>query len=292
MSHRKHLRRPAGALRLVELPATGTRGFTLVELLVVVTIAVLLLALLAPALDQAVYQAELAVCAANLKAIGSGAASYTLDNDRTYPHRFGRATAWPPYYLFTRVNQDERKMIRSYFPLNATLNDPLSRAVDIAGSRSDPLSDVYLGYSLWYGWQYTVDGAREKGMLRLGDRWEWADDGFSILAGDTAGLSVPNWGHGSHPDGKGVWFNEVWQDEVPTWRRDLVDRPVTMSWWYNAAARPGPIDVNFTFQDGSTHRLNQVVYTEGEPGEQERVTRVPTNGDASIPQRLLQAPRQ
>ena len=37
-------------------------AFTLVELMVVITIIVLLLALMMPALDKAVYQAELASC--------------------------------------------------------------------------------------------------------------------------------------------------------------------------------------------------------------------------------------
>jgi prepilin-type N-terminal cleavage/methylation domain-containing protein len=38
-------------------------AFTLIELLVVVTIIVVLLSLLTPALDRAIYETELAVCA-------------------------------------------------------------------------------------------------------------------------------------------------------------------------------------------------------------------------------------
>src|SRR5438876_557647 len=49
-------------------------AFTLIELLVVVTIIVVLLALLTPALDRAIYQAELTVCAANQHTVGAGAA--------------------------------------------------------------------------------------------------------------------------------------------------------------------------------------------------------------------------
>src|ERR1043165_1931025 len=52
------------------------RAFTLIELLVVITIIVVLLALLTPALDKAMYQAELAVCGANLRAIANGAIPY------------------------------------------------------------------------------------------------------------------------------------------------------------------------------------------------------------------------
>lgn len=49
----------------------NTKGFTLIELLGVVVIIVVLLALLVPTMDKAIYEAELAVCAAQQKAIGA-----------------------------------------------------------------------------------------------------------------------------------------------------------------------------------------------------------------------------
>jgi prepilin-type N-terminal cleavage/methylation domain-containing protein len=57
-------------------------AFTLIELLVVVTIIVVLLALLTPALDKAVTAAELVKCAANLHAFGVAVPQYALDNRR------------------------------------------------------------------------------------------------------------------------------------------------------------------------------------------------------------------
>src|ERR1041385_1165125 len=71
---------------LIESPARR-KGFTLIELLVVVTIIVVLLAMLTPALDQAIYQAELAKCMGNLKVIGTGAMVYAAGNRRHYPYR-------------------------------------------------------------------------------------------------------------------------------------------------------------------------------------------------------------
>ena len=44
------------------------KGLTLIELLVVITIIVILLALLMPAIDKAIYQSELAVCETNFTA--------------------------------------------------------------------------------------------------------------------------------------------------------------------------------------------------------------------------------
>ena len=65
------------------------RAFTLVELLIVITLIVLLLALLTPALDKAVEQAQLTVCSSKLHAVASGALTYAMDHKRRYPYRDG-----------------------------------------------------------------------------------------------------------------------------------------------------------------------------------------------------------
>jgi prepilin-type N-terminal cleavage/methylation domain-containing protein len=77
-------------------------AFTLIELLVVVTVIVLLLALLTPALDKAVYQAELTVCATRLRTIATGSVTYAFDYRRAYPHRPGVRddTAWAPAMIY------------------------------------------------------------------------------------------------------------------------------------------------------------------------------------------------
>src|SRR5688572_22045336 len=60
-------------------------GFTLVELLVVITIIAILLALMMPAMDKAIYQAELAVCASNQRQTATGLYVYAMDHRRWYP---------------------------------------------------------------------------------------------------------------------------------------------------------------------------------------------------------------
>ena len=60
------------------------RGFTLVELLVVISIIALLIAILLPSLRKARDQAKAVVCQTNLHAVGQGMHSYATDYD-AYP---------------------------------------------------------------------------------------------------------------------------------------------------------------------------------------------------------------
>jgi prepilin-type N-terminal cleavage/methylation domain-containing protein len=61
------------------------KGFTLVEMLVVVTIIVVLAAMLIPSLEQAVAQAQRAVCAAKLSQIGAGLMEYAQVHSGSMP---------------------------------------------------------------------------------------------------------------------------------------------------------------------------------------------------------------
>lgn len=62
-----------------------SRGFTLVELLVIVAILSVLIAILMPSLRQARYVARLAVCGTNLRQIAIGSTTYAVDHQRYYP---------------------------------------------------------------------------------------------------------------------------------------------------------------------------------------------------------------
>ena len=64
-------------------PLDVRRAFTLVELLVVITIIVALLAVLAPALDRAMETATTLVCQTNLRLWTQGMYAYALDNRRS-----------------------------------------------------------------------------------------------------------------------------------------------------------------------------------------------------------------
>jgi prepilin-type N-terminal cleavage/methylation domain-containing protein len=70
-------------------------GFTLVELLVVISIIAMLLAVLMPALSKVREQARTVVCSTNLKNYGPAVAMYAQDNDGKFPTKrwlFSEAT--------------------------------------------------------------------------------------------------------------------------------------------------------------------------------------------------------
>ncbi len=66
--------------------APGRRGaFTLIELLVVISIVSLLMAILLPVLKNARYQAQVTVCASQLRQLGIAGHLYAIDNDQHSP---------------------------------------------------------------------------------------------------------------------------------------------------------------------------------------------------------------
>jgi prepilin-type N-terminal cleavage/methylation domain-containing protein/prepilin-type processing-associated H-X9-DG protein len=79
------------------------KAFTLVELLVVISIIAILLAVLMPSLRRAKEQANSVVCKSNLKNYGLAGVMYLQDNENAFPHPKicidGRATFTDAYLL-------------------------------------------------------------------------------------------------------------------------------------------------------------------------------------------------
>ena len=70
------------------------KGFTLIELLVVISVIVLLMALLLPALRKAKNQARAAICQARLKQWAATLALYTEDNQGHFPRGSDQDIIW------------------------------------------------------------------------------------------------------------------------------------------------------------------------------------------------------
>jgi prepilin-type N-terminal cleavage/methylation domain-containing protein len=249
-------------------------GFTLVELLVVVTIVVVLLALLAPALDKAIYQAELVRCGAQQKGVANGANIYAVDFNRSYPDRqvFNRLKE-QPLTLAQNANRgqaDDRPMLRTHLDLRGLI-EPLSGSYPIAPEETAGYSWVFSGFELWFSAGYP----NHPWMQKLGQRFSWTDDfnyspgrrlGFKVLVSDFDFVGSDDRNICGHPDADGIMaplqshgpgnFFTRWEDAGE-----------------NGRVR-GPVDLNYAYADGSVLQLSSVEVND------ERIAAVPYMVDA------------
>ena len=236
-------------------------AFTLIELLVVITIIVVLLALLSPALDQAIYQTELAACAARHDGVAGGATLYAVDQKRAYPARNyvinnkDQRHLAGPHKDNPAIYEDERPVLKGYIDLKMLL-DPMSRAIELADTA--PNADVLQTYLSWYGWRYQDStsgggGRLVAGMYRLGDGFEWRDRRYRLLSSDADQYQNDNRIlFSSHPDRDGLMVPQVLENEggVP----DLAGN-IYVSRWTRTVLERGPLDLNFAYDDGSVIRV-------------------------------------
>lgn len=279
--------------------AVSKRAFTLVELLVVITIIVILLALLVPAMDQAIYQADLALCGSKLHAIANGAVTYTQSNKRRWPDRPARRSNGSnrPIDLYFGLNQlhelDDRRILKQFISINKTLNCPLVKPIDIEGSNVNGFCAST--YGLYFGWGYGPARNGDREMRKLGDRWTFtqgsppAVTSFNVLCSDWDGIYTNNDQNiSTHPDSTGQMAPYHRQDQDGAgWFGTA-----TFSAW--AAVQRPPIDENFAFDDGSVIRVTDVKWNEGVltlGGAEDRLVSVQQSDSQNQPTWFFRVPR-
>ena len=235
-------------------PPRRLQGFTLVELLVVISIITLLISLLLPALGKSRYRATLTKCSANLRQIAIGATSYATDHGDAFPTRATNSGGWakPGNIYIGGGNLDDRPILSKYMPINDTLNDPLTGMVNMENLK--PATSIEAPYHLWFGYRYTG----QKGMMKITDRLAWQGKSFDIIASDR---DVVNWGggtwvHGSHPCHAGVMYDEVLQMQSDS--HFSGGQYIFSRWQSHTTFRRGMIDLNFARTDCSVFMLGQL----------------------------------
>jgi prepilin-type N-terminal cleavage/methylation domain-containing protein len=268
-------------------------GFTLVELLVVVTMIVVLMAMLAPALDQAIYRAELVQCAARQAGITTSVQLYAMGHKRIYPALDPFDAGVQPANIKGPVGGggpgnsdpfDYRPKVRAYMPVN-NLHCPMAGTLDL---EDDSSVWIWTTYEIRAGFGYfTKDGlgavtGRSPGMWRIGDRWQFTDTqtdpgkpttyDFNIVVGDIDRHTDTDRSAASHPD-RGDAANlilESYRDPLYIYNLWVTKKDGVM--------RTGLLDANWAYQDGSA---GTVAGIKPHPQVDERMARIPAWGNGN-----------
>jgi len=116
------------------MPHPRTRAFSLIELLVVVSIMTLLMAVLVPGMSKARRQAAATVCGSNLKQIAVAFAMYVSDPRDRYPAAQDPVRTAPFYWLW--MGRGFRGFIGPYLVKDISASNP--NALVCPGDRTDP----------------------------------------------------------------------------------------------------------------------------------------------------------
>jgi prepilin-type N-terminal cleavage/methylation domain-containing protein/prepilin-type processing-associated H-X9-DG protein len=157
------------------------RGFTLVELLVVIGIIAVLIGVLLPALNAARRQANVVKCMASLKEIGNGFQLYSMDNKGWWPSARDRkdpvtANNWHEWTdLIAKYMNGTKGWVNYYNVSEVRRNSVIwgcpewTKANDFTSNL--PASDaenVYTGYGMQYYPTYFEDGHNLDGLVNAG----------------------------------------------------------------------------------------------------------------------------
>jgi len=272
-------------------------GFTIVELLVVMTLILLLMSILLPSARRARYVAKFATCASQQRQVATGVLSYASDYARQYPFR---KVAWGNNPRHSKIAQnvksggpDDRPMFREYFDINF-LVCPFSPLEGVQDLDSTTNIDVHSSYEMYFG-SPIVRGDKSTWNMRMTDR-PLAPDldtpgnyaakerrEYDILLADM------DWAYfaiqqqqTSHPDFYGGLLQfEHRERHLPT----QVNTHHTMTMWWNPNFERGAIDRNFLYKDGSVRAMFYLEMND------QRTVRVPARNNTWTSAQWLFLPR-
>ncbi|MBI1368440.1 MAG: prepilin-type N-terminal cleavage/methylation domain-containing protein [Planctomycetes bacterium] len=233
------------------------RAFSLIELLVVVSIVALLVAILLPSLRQARYAARLTVCASNLHQSGLGFLGFAADHAGRYPeHGFNKPTA------LKQGATDLRDAYNPYVDLNR-LACPFTESIDYTHPPLAATNSVEWTYVWFAGWRFAYNA---DGLYGAGDTsFSNGTYNFNLLAGDQLWSRVDGtFPHASHP-GRDMGLLTAGANTSPaTTTVSYSAASWTFIRWENAAnnfAAGGENDLNFLYTDLSCKTIGRVTWT-------------------------------
>jgi len=222
---------------------TEGKGFTLVELLVVVAIIALLISILLPALQKAKEYARITVCLSNLKSLGLTFSQYAAENNDWYPASWACGGInysdddYEPEYMWDTILRpyyDDINMIHcpsdtipreSYYqkaPVPEDKRYPRSYGMNVNVSGKGPSHVSYCAGSPWPADVHKItEVTNPTDTLLLGDMWD-SNYGLTYPGADAYYHYSPN----VYGDYQGSWMSGNALGRTPTFyhrRKDTAD---------------------------------------------------------------------
>ena len=223
-------------------------NFTIIELLIVITIFLILVALLLPVIYKVKKKSQNTLCVSNLRQSSMAILSYASNSNTFYPRRSVDSSYWSARNNIRYNNSDDRYLLEEYIDdwrvMNCSFTEPDLKAIENSNA---PV--IQLSYEMYFG-SYIRTTEAKSGLLKVGDVSTYSNNEFSILMTDQDLVRKGQYWRSSHPD---------YSPEVLTYRSVNDSELLCVRWRIANGRVRSLIDRNFLREDGSVFSMTEIL---------------------------------